>query len=378
MPTYILVAGDFTRLGGMDRANLALARYLAVTENVVTLVTHRADAELTCYPNVALQQVVRPWGRHQLGAPWLDRRARQCAQTAPAGTRVVSNGGNCLWGDVNWVHFVHAAAVANAASQPTNLYRRWQQHHDRRREQLAVRAARLVIANSERTRRDLIAHVGVSPERIQVVYYGSDPKEFYPPAPQEPAALRQELGLTAERPLVGFIGALGDGRKGFDTLFDVWGRFGAATGAMLLVIGSGSCLPQWRARAREQGLDSHLRFLGFRADVPRLMRMLDLVVAPTRYEAYGLAVHEAWCCDVPAMVSRQAGVAERCPDSLQELLLQDPNHAGELEQRLWAWWRNRTAFLLATRELGAKLRAITWDDMAREMVNAITAAPPAA
>jgi len=362
----------------MDRANLALARYLAAAENEVTLITHRADGELTRFPNVTLQQVPRPCGRHQLGAPWLDWRARRCATQAAPGTRVVSNGGNCMWSDVNWVHFVHAAATADSDSPASNLYRRWQRQHDCRREQRAVREARLVFANSERTRRDLIAYVGVSPERVQVVYYGSDPREFYPPAPQEAAVLRRELGFNPERPVVGFIGALRDGRKGFDTLFNVWGRFGASTGAILLVIGSGSRLPQWRARAREQGLDSHLRFLGFRTDVPRLMRMLDLVVAPTRYEAYGLAAHEAWCCDVPVVISRQAGVAERCTASLQELLLEDPDSAGELEQRLWTWWRGRDAFHRATRELGARLRTVTWDDMAREMVNAITAAPPAA
>ena len=359
----------------MDRANLALARFLATTGNAVTLVTHRADTELAGFANVTLQRVARPWGRHQLGALGLDRRARKCARAAAAGTRVVSNGGNFLWGDVNWVHFVHAAA--NPGPSPHNWYRRWQQQHDRRRERMALGGAQLVIANSERTRRDLIAHVGVSPERIQVVYYGSDPGEFYPPTSQESAALRQELDLAADRPTVGFIGALGDDRKGFDTLFDAWGPFAAATGAVLLVIGSGSRLPQWRARAQAQGLDAHLRFLGFRADVPRLMRTLDLVVAPTRYEAYGLAVHEAWCCDVPVVVSRQAGVAERCPESLQELLLDNPQDAVELQQRLWAWWRHRSSFQLASRELGAKLRAITWDDMAREMVATSTAHPPA-
>ncbi|MDK2408772.1 glycosyltransferase [Aphanizomenon sp. PH219] len=55
----------------------------------------------------------------------------------------------------------------------------------------------------------------------------------------------------------------------------------------------------------------YINFLGFRADVPNLLRAADCLVAPTRYEAYDLGVHEALCCGLPAIVSADAGVDER-------------------------------------------------------------------
>ena len=59
--------------------------------------------------------------------------------------------------------------------------------------------------------------------------------------------------------------------------------------------------------------------LGYCRDVVDLMAAADLLVHPARYEAYGLAVHEALCCGVPVIVSSAAGIAERMPANLADL-----------------------------------------------------------
>src|SRR5262249_8967970 len=110
---WVLVSGDFTPLGGMDRANHALAGYLARREGAeVHLVTHRAWDDLVALPGVRVHRVARPAGSHLLGMPLLARAGRRWARRLAAeGARVVVNGGNCAWGDINWVHYVHAAWV---------------------------------------------------------------------------------------------------------------------------------------------------------------------------------------------------------------------------------------------------------------------------
>ena len=205
----------------------------------------------------------------------------------------------------------------------------------------AVRRARLVVANSERTRRDVIEALGVPPGRVHTVYYGADAEPFRPPSPAERAESRAALGWAEsdDRPAVAFVGALGDARKGFDTLYEAWRRLAADPGwdARLLVLGAGATLPAWRARAEAEGLGESIRFLGFRDDVPRVLAACDLLVSPTRYEAYGLNVQEALCCGLPAIVSAGAGVAERYPESLRPLLLPDPDDADDLARRVAAW-----------------------------------------
>jgi glycosyltransferase involved in cell wall biosynthesis len=114
---------------------------------------------------------------------------------------------------------------------------------------------------------------------------------------------------------------------------------------------------------------SAIRFLGHRNDVADLLRAADLLVSPTRYEAYGLAVHEAVCCGTPAIVSADAGVAERFPASLKHLLLDDPNDVDGLVLRLRRCLDATSAELRdAVRSFSCELRQRSWDDMAAEMV----------
>jgi glycosyltransferase involved in cell wall biosynthesis len=170
-----------------------------------------------------------------------------------------------------------------------------------------------------------------------------------------------------------FIGALGDRRKGFDTLFDAWVKLCRQSiwNADLVVVGRGAELPVWIARAKSEGLAERIRFLGFRSDVPDLLRAANLLAAPTRYEAYGLGVHEALCCGLPAVVSASAGVAEQYPDSCADLLLPDPDDTADLAVKLERALLNRDAMQPAIDALSARLRNWSWDDMSAEMVRLI-------
>jgi glycosyltransferase involved in cell wall biosynthesis len=373
---WLLVTGDFTPLGGMDRANHALAMYLARREGAeVHLVTHRAWNDLVALPGVRLHRVPRPRGSHLLGMPLLAWSGRRWARRLAArGAHVVVNGGNCAWGDVNWVHYVHAAW---APRQREGLMRRAKaallHRHGQRSERACVRQARLVIANSHQTRAMVVERLGVPAERVHTVYYGIDAERFRPPTDAERAAARAQLGWSDDRPAVAFVGALGDRRKGFDTLFEAWRLLSRdpAWDARLVVVGTGSALAAWKARAAEAAWGSSVQFLGFRSEVPAVLAACDALVSPTRYEAYGLNVHEALCCGLPALVSASAGVAERYPPELRVLLLPDPSDAADLAERLRGWRSAREAYRAIVAPLGQALRARTWDQCAADIVRLV-------
>jgi glycosyltransferase involved in cell wall biosynthesis len=372
---WVLVAGDFVLHGGMDRANYALAAFLARAGERVELVTHHADAGLTALPGVVVHRVARPLGWQVLGDRWIAMAGRWHAQAA--GARIVVNGGNCPVPAANWMHYVHAA---HSPELPASRLRRWKSRLTRpvdlRAERAATRLARVVICNSERTRRDVIEHLGVAPECAVTIYLGCDGAVFRPAAAGVRKRLREELGWPVGRPVVLFVGALGDRRKGFDTLFAAWQLLcrEPTWDALLAVVGRGAEAPLWKRRAVDAGLTDRIRFLGFRTDVPDLARAADVLAHPARYEAYGLGVHEALCCGMPAIVSASAGVAERYPADLADLLLADPEDASELVDRLRHWRANSTAFSERVRPLSDGLRARTWDDMARDIRDTIMAA----
>jgi glycosyltransferase involved in cell wall biosynthesis len=186
------------------------------------------------------------------------------------------------------------------------------------------------------------------------------------------AAAKAALGFEDGQPLFGFIGALGDRRKAFDTLFSAWAGLCRDRGwdANLLVIGTGRELTTWQRRAKDAGVAGRIRFAGFRRDVPELLAALDVLVHPARYEAYGLAPHEAICRGVPALVTASAGVAERYPAELSDLLITNADDTAELRDRLMMVCAERARFQPAVLTLGATLRARTWDVMAGEIAAA--------
>ena len=367
MKPYLLVSCDLVKTGGMDRANYALASYLARQGREVHAVAHAADADLLAHPNIIFHGVPKPMGSYFLGEQLLDRAGRYWAKKlSGAGGRVVVNGGNCSWGDANWVHYVHAAYRPEIrTSWLRRLKGQWSHRVFVKEERRALGQARVVFANSQRTRRDLVGLLGVADQKVHTVYYGIDPVRFCPASAAERIEIRRELGWPEDQPVVAFVGALGDRRKGFDALFSAWKNLcgGGKWEALLAVMGRGAELTSWAARAVEAGVAHSIEFMGFRSDVPRVLKACDLLVAPTRYEAYGLGVQEALACGLPAIVSAQAGVAERYGPELQDLLLPNPNDWTDLANRLSAWEKNRQHYRQALGPLSQTLRSYTWDDM---------------
>ena len=375
MTPWLLVAGDFTPLGGMDVANLALARHLARRGEELHVVAHRVWADLIDLPGVNVHRVWRPFGRHLLGGPLLARKGRQMWRALRArGARAVANGGNCALADANWVHYLHAAFVPPPAESPTHRAKQALTHQrDVAAERHALRRARVVICNSERTRQQVVESHGLDEHRVHVVYYGTDADRLAPVSGEARQSAHATLGWPRDRPLVGFVGALGDRRKGFDTLYEAWLMLcrDARWDADLVVAGTGAELPAWRARAAASGMGDRIRFLGFRSDVPEILSALDGLAHPARYEAYGLAVHEALCCGIPSIVSASAGIAERYPGGLHPLLLTDPDDPGELAERLRYWRSHIERLKDAVLPFSATLRSWTWDAMASAIVNRI-------
>jgi len=375
---WLLVAGDVTPLGGMDAANHALARYLGTQGCDLHLVTHCAWPDVGDLPGVTIHRVWRPFNRHLLGSPILSREGRriwrELRRQSHVAPHAVANGGNCQLAAANWVHYLHAA-FARPAAGPLSVRAKSRLAHrrDLAAERTALQNARVVICNSRRTQRDVVDRLGVEPERTQIVYYGSDPVRFGYVSDGDRDAAKRALGRPLDRPLVGFVGALGDRRKAFDSVFCAWKALCQQSGwdADLVVVGKGREASAWRRRVADAGLGGRVAFLGFRSDVPDILAACDGLVHPARYEAYGLSVHEALCRGIPALVSASAGVAEQYPDRLADLLISDPDDATELIERLLGWRRSLERYRRLVAPLSEELRRRTWDAMAEEIVTCV-------
>lgn len=375
MKNYLLVTGDFVKTGGMDRANFALADYLARQGNQVHLVAYRVATDLLNYPNIIFHRVPKFLNSYLLSSPLLDRSGCYLAKLLGVDrTRVLVNGGNCQWGDINWVHYVHAAYKPEIRSGLLGkLKARMTYQSTLAAEKKALNLANVIIVNSEKTKLDLIEKLSIPANKTHVVYLGTDSDVFYPASIEKRTQLRNHLNWVNNQPIIVFIGALGDRRKGFDTLFTAWQRLctDPSWDGNLVAIGTGSELPIWEKLTLESGLKARVQFLGFRSDVPDILRAADCLVAPTRYEAYGLGVHEALCCGLPAIVSADAGVAERYPETLQDLLMSNPDDVDDLVLKLRKWRSHQENYKSLVFSLSHELRSYTWDDMAKNILAVI-------
>ncbi len=370
---WVVVAGGVNRLGGTDKANFAFVEYLLKREVPVHVVTHRIDQSLLSYPTIRAELVPVPGGSWFLGEKLLSFRGCRVAQRILArhpSARVVTNGGNCPWSDINWVHRVHHAWVPEKVQAPWihRVKHRMATAAAQRREVQSLRSARLIIANSELTRRQLIEILGLDPNIIRTVYLGSE--STWAPAPSAERAMAREFFRQQDhRPLVTFIGAIGyDNNKGLDILLRVWRDLCREPqwDADLIIAGDGRALPKWRRLVEESDFQNRVRFLGFTDRISDLLAASDLLVSPVRYESYGLNVQEALCRGVPAIVSANAGIAERYPLQLRDLLLPDPEDVDDLVRRILRWRSNSAYWRQQVVRFSKELRTYSWRDMAEQ------------
>ena len=376
-PPWVLVAGGFHRRGGMDKANLALAQYLADQGTPVHVVCYSVDDELARHPSVTAHIVSRPANSYLLGRPFLDLNGRRVARRVLrrwANARVLVNGDNCLWPGINWVHCVHHAWHPDPPQGPfwSLVKPRLDWWFTHRRERTAARMGRLFITNSNRTRRDLIERLGVDPGLVHTIYLGAE-SEWGPATPEEKACSRAAFGIPDNHHVAVFIGVLGQDRnKGFDVLLEAWRRLCADPGwdVDLFIAGSGGALGMCRTQISEWNLDQRIRLLGFSDRVRDLLAAADVLVSPVRYEAFGLNVQEAICRGVPAIVSASAGVAERYEPEHAPMLLPDPDDIDDLVARLKQWRTHMPEWRARFELLGNALRNYSWQEMARRIVSA--------
>jgi UDP-glucose:(heptosyl)LPS alpha-1,3-glucosyltransferase len=200
------------------------------------------------------------------------------------------------------------------------------------RRQYAPGGYRKILTVSERTRTEILAtYPRVPPNDVAVVRYGVDVTRFHPSRRErEGAAVRRELGIPLEQPVVLCIGS-GFRRKGVDHLLAIWDREPPA-GAALVIAGNDQHLAAYRRRAR--GARGLVVFTGPRADVERLYAAADLFTLPSMFDAFGIVVLEALASGLPVVASRDIGAAEVLTGPLADLVVADPSDEAALAARL--------------------------------------------
>jgi UDP-glucose:(heptosyl)LPS alpha-1,3-glucosyltransferase len=170
---------------------------------------------------------------------------------------------------------------------------------------------RLVIANSDMVRRDLVRYYPHLEGRVRVVYNGTDTDRFHPRLRQEyRAPVRRRLGVPEGAFVAVFVGT-GWRRKGLSTLIEALGLLRAQLSGprvFAVVVGSGN-VRQALAAAARHGVAEFMRFTGPVEPDP-YYGAADVLVLPTFFDPCANVTVEALACALPVVTSARNGASE--------------------------------------------------------------------
>jgi glycosyltransferase involved in cell wall biosynthesis len=359
-----IVTNRFLRSEGQGRVNYEIARIAAERGHNVACIAHEVHSDLHVHPRISwVHMPDAEWPMALTGTPnfarattrWLRKYNDQFDVT-------LANGFNTWFPvDINVVHFVHTAwrqspvHDARIRSGPLAWYQwlySWLNAHLERR---VIPQAQAIVAVSAKVKRELIT-AGIPAKSIQVIHNGVDTDEF-----QLGPTNRTDLGLPPRVPLAFFAGDIRTPRKNLDSVLHA---LRDVPHLHLAIAGSTDRSP-FPSLARRLGLDERVHFLGFRKDVPELMRAVDFFVFPSRYEACSLVLLEAMASGLPIVTARTAGGAELVKDDCG-IVLDDPDDTEKLTHILRVLTQQTDRRDQMSRKARANALKHTWATMAEE------------
>jgi glycosyltransferase involved in cell wall biosynthesis len=172
---------------------------------------------------------------------------------------------------------------------------------------------------------------GIPRERVHFLPNAVDFTRFRSATDGERAALRRERGIPEDVLVCLFVGRLSR-EKGLMELIEAWNLLQPAN-ALLLVAGPDMTGHPWdvgvaaRDFVARHNLTASTRFLGSIADVAPLLRVADIVVQPSHFEALGLSAIEALASGVPVVASAVGGLLDFVVDDVNGKLAAVQNPA---------------------------------------------------
>lgn len=216
-----------------------------------------------------------------------------------------------------------------------------------------ARRADVVLTDSQASRQDVLAHLGIAAERVHAVPLAASP-QFRPiDDAGELAQVRERYGLPGgqgDRRFVLYLGGF-DVRKNVPRLVRAYGMLlrqadHAADTPRLVIAGQlptsdTPFTPDPRRVIAEEGIDDWVHFIGWvdEVDKPALYSLASLFAFPSLYEGFGLPVAEAAACGTLVVTSDRSSLPEAAADAI----LVDPEDETALAAALAAGLQRQPA-----------------------------------
>ena len=225
-------------------------------------------------------------------------------------------------------------------------------------ERAGLHAADLVVAVSRLTRKTVIEHYGVLPEKVVVVYNAvarHEAERSY----LVPQRIRHEKRVL-------FLGRV-TFQKGPEYFMEAARLvLQKIPNVRFFMAGSGDMLPALIRRAGQLRMGRRFHFAGFLRgdDVDRMFALSDLYVMPSVSEPFGITPLEAMLYDVPVLLSRQSGVSE----VLEHALKADFWDTRDMADKICAVLRYPCLAAELVKNCREEMKSIRWENAADQLL----------
>jgi glycosyltransferase involved in cell wall biosynthesis len=211
-------------------------------------------------------------------------------------------------GDVKVVYTAHGFHFHEGGSWLKNsLYRRVERSAGAWTDYLVV-----INRDDEKAARDLGL---VPPERLRYMPGIGVDTQLNAPAnvPADAVAkVRHELGLASEQPLLLMIAEFNPGKRHRDALQALAEL--RRSDVVLACAGTGPLEAETKLLAEKLGVMQQMRFLGYRRDIPALIRSARAVLLPSEREGLPRSLMEALALEVPCLGTQIRGITDLLQD----------------------------------------------------------------
>lgn len=195
-----------------------------------------------------------------------------------------------------------------------------------------------LIAISKDAKNELLKWNTLPSEKVTVIYNGIDIDAYE--SGSQPAEAKKDLHLNPADFVVGTVARLSpekDQRTLLAAFLKVAGRI---PGAKLVVVGDGILKNELTNYSRMLGIADKVRFLGFRADINKLLPAFDVFVLSSLTEGISLTLLEAMAAGIPVIATNVGGTPEIIDDGISGFLI-PPNDAEEIEKKIITLFNNK-------------------------------------
>ncbi len=167
------------------------------------------------------------------------------------------------------------------------------------------------VAISNAVREFMVRGRCIPRDRIRVIHNGIKLDEFGHVAPERQQALRNQLGIPADKVVIGSVTRLRE-EKGNRYMLEAAAHLMTQfPQAIFLVIGDGPDRAALEQQARDLQLPpERLLMPGFLDDIPAALAIMDIAVVASIREGLSLAVLEAMASSKPIVATRVGGILE--------------------------------------------------------------------